>query len=244
MDNQTTLNKMIQMKLHGMVRAFKDTMETGVRHQFTSDELLAHLVDAEWDERHSRKLNRLIKAARFRYRASFEEIDFTIPRNLDKNLLLRLSDCGWLGKHQDIIFTGPAGCGKSFISSALGNQACIHGFKVGYYACSKLFRLLKLCRIDGSYLRELNRISKLDLFIIDDFGLEILDKDNRLSLLEILEDRHGKKSSIFVSQLPVSSWHQVIGDETIADAVCDRIVHSAHHINLKGESLRKRGASV
>jgi DNA replication protein DnaC len=240
MNNQATIDKMTQMKLLGMVRAFRDTMETGVKHQFTSDELLAHLIDAEWDDRHNRKLNRLLKAARFRYKVSFEEIDFTLSRNLDKNLLLRFSDSQWIEKHQDIIFTGPAGVGKSFISSALGHQACIHGFRVGYYSSSKLFTLLKLCKADGSYLKELNRLSKLDLFIIDDFGLEILDRDNRLSLLEILEDRHGRKSSIFVSQLPVSKWHDVIGDATIADAICDRIVHRAHHIQLKGESMRKK----
>lgn len=238
-NNQATLQKLEQMKFHGMARAFTSTMETGVRNQFTADELVSHLVDAEWDDRHNRKLARLLKGARFRYRASFEEIDFTLNRNIDKNQLLRLSSCQWVESHQDCILVGPTGAGKSFIASALGHQACMYGFKVGYYPSSKLFAHLKLSRADGSYLKELAKIQKLDVIIIDDFGLEPLDAQNRLTLLEILEDRHGRRSSVFVSQLPLSSWHEVIGDPTIADAICDRIIHNAHRIELKGDSVRK-----
>jgi len=238
-NNQATLRKLEQMKLYGMVRAFTSTMETGVRNQFTADELVSHLVDAEWDDRHNRKLARLLKGARFRYSASFEEIDFTLSRNIDKNQLLRLSSCQWVESHQDCILVGPTGTGKSFIASALGHQACMYGFKVGYYPSSKLFAHLKLSRADGSYLKELTKIQKLDVIIIDDFGLEPLDAQNRLTLLEILEDRHGRRSSVFVSQLPISSWHEIIGDPTIADAICDRIIHNAHRIELKGDSVRK-----
>ena len=240
MNNAATTEKMVKMKLYGMLRAFKNTFESGVKHQFTADELLTHLIDAEWDERQNRRLNTLIKAAHFRYAVSFEQIDFTIPRNLDKNFFLRFSDCQWLERKEDLIFSGPTGCGKSFLTSALGNQACMYGYRVGYYSSSKLFIALKMSKADGSYLKELARIQKLELLIIDDFGLEVLDSENRLALLEILEDRHGRSSTIFVSQLPVSKWHEVIGENTIADAVCDRIVHGAHHINLKGESIRKK----
>lgn len=239
MNNQGTKEKMIQMRLNGMVRAFQDTMETGVQHQFTTDEMIAHLIDAEWDDRHNRKLKRLIKGAHFRYQAAVEEIDFSLTRNLDKNFILRLSNCNWIEKHQNIIFTGPTGVGKSFISSALAYQGCIHGYKVGYYASSRLFTHLKLSEADGSHLKELEKLAKLDLLIIDDFGLERLDGGKRLSLLEIIEDRHGRKSTIFVSQLPVTKWHEIIGDATIADAICDRIIHSAHQIKLNGESVRK-----
>lgn len=238
-NNQATIEKMVQMKLHGMVRAFRTMMESGSKNQFTQDELLSHLVDAEWDDRYNRKLVRLLKVARFRYQGCFEEIDFALRRNLDKNQLLRLSGCQWVEQHQDIIVTGPCGSGKSFIASALGHQACVYGYKVRYYSSSKLFSQMKLCRADGSYLKELTGIQKQNLIIIDDFGLERLDAPSRLSLLEILEDRHGRASSIFVSQLPVTQWHEVIGDETIADAICDRIIHSAHRIELKGESVRK-----
>jgi len=238
-NNQGTIEKLVQLRLHGMVRAFRDTMETGVKHQFTADEMVAHLIDAEWDERHNRKLKRLVKAANFRYKAIIEEIDFSINRNLDKNFILRLSQCNWIEKHQNIIFTGPTGAGKSFISSALGFQACIHGFRVGYYASSRLFAHLKLSEADGSHLKEMIKLTKFDLLIIDDFGLERLDHSKRLLLLEIIEDRHGRRSTIFVSQLPVTKWHEIIGDATIADAICDRIIHNAHRIKLKGESVRK-----
>ena len=179
------------------------------------------------------------QAARFRYSASFEEIDFGLSRNLDKNMLLRLSDSSWIERHQIVLLTGPTGAGKSFLAQALGHQGCMYGFRTGYYSCSKLFKHLKLARADGSYLRELSRIQKLDLLILDDLGLEPFDAPSRLSLLEILEDRLRRKSSIIVSQIPINRWHEIIGDPTIADAICDRIVHSAHHIELKGESVRK-----
>lgn len=240
MNNAATIDKMVKMKLSGMLRAFKNTYESGIKQQFTADELLTHLIDAEWDERQNRRLNMLIRLARFRYQVNFEEIDFTIARNLDKNYFLRFSDCQWLEKKEDIIFSGPTGCGKSFLASALGNQACVYGYRVGYFSSSKLFIALKMSKADGSYLKELNRLQRLELLIIDDFGLEVLDSENRLSLLEILEDRHGRCSTIFVSQLPLSKWHEVIGEDTIADAVCDRIIHGAHHLNLKGDSVRKK----
>lgn len=238
-NNQATLNKLEALRLHGMARAFRATMESGMKHSFTPDELLSHLVDTEWDDRHNRKIERFLQAARFRYPASFEEIDFGLNRTLDKNQLLRLSDCGWIERHQNLLLTGPTGVGKSFIAQALGHQGCLYGYKTGYYHCSKLFKHLKLCRADGSYLKELARIQKQDLFILDDLGLEPFDAPDRLSLLEILEERIGRRSSIVVSQIPINRWHEIIGDPTIADAICDRIVHSAHRIELKGESVRK-----
>jgi DNA replication protein DnaC len=239
-NNQATLRKLEQMKLPGMARAFRATMETGLKHSFTPDELVSHLVDTEWDERHNRKLSRLIKDAQFRYRACFEEIDLESSRNLEKNLLLRLSEKGWIEAHQNVLVTGPTGAGKSFIASALGHQACMHGFKTGYYACSKLFKQLKLARADGSYLKTLVRMQKQDLFILDDMGLEPFDAPGRMALLEILEDRIGRRSTIIVSQVPITLWHQIIGDPTIADAICDRIFHSSHRIELKGESMRRK----
>lgn len=240
MNNQATIEKMREMKLHGMLRAFQSTMETSVKNNFTADELLAHLIDAEWDDRYNRKLNRLIKAAKFRYQASIEQMDFQLNRNLDKNMILRFSDCSWISKNQDIIVTGPTGVGKSFIASALGFQGCMYGFKVMYFNCSKLFSLLKYAKADGSIIKQMNSIQKQDVIILDDFGLYPFDTQSRLFLLEIMEDRHGRKSTIISSQFPVKNWHEVIGEPTIADAICDRIIHSAFRIELKGESVRKK----
>jgi DNA replication protein DnaC len=234
------MQKLEEMRLTGFVRAYRKMIETGVSREFTTDEVIAHLVQAEWDDRYNRRLQRLIVNARFRYQASFEEIDFSVRRNLDKDQLLRLSSCDWITKHQNIIFTGAAGAGKSWIASALGHLGCQHGYKVLYRNCIKLFDELKMAKADGSYIKEINKIEKMDLLILDDFGLKLLDGNQRLMLLEIIEDRHGRKSTIITSQLPVSQWHEVIGDATIADSILDRLVHSAHRIEFKGEvSMRK-----
>lgn len=239
MNNQGTIEKMNTMRLHGMTRAFQLTMDTGVKNDFTPDEMVAHLIDAEWDERYNRKLSRLLKAAKFRYQANIEQIDFRASRNLDKNNLLRFSNCGWIKKGESIIITGATGVGKSFIASALGHQACLNGNRVFYFNSMKLFSVLKFAKADGTYFKEMSKIQKQDLIILDDFGLKPLDSDSRLIMLEIIEDRHGAKSTLITSQLPVKKWFDVIGDPTIADAICDRLVHSSHKINLKGESMRK-----
>lgn len=243
MNNQATMEKMQQMRFHGMLRAFQSTMETGVKNKFTSDELIGHLIDAEYDERKNRKFNRLIQYAKFRYHAAFEEIDFISKRNLDKNEVLRLSDCQWIEKHQNIIITGSAGAGKSFIASALGHQACLYEYRVLYFNCMKLFTKLKMSNADGSYIGELKKIQKTDFLILDDFGLQSFDKQNRLTLLEILEDRHGLKSTLIISQVPIKNWHEIIGDKTIADAICDRLIHSSYEINLQGINMRKKKKS-
>jgi len=238
-NNQATLQKLETMGMWGMARALRQSMEAGSKSELTPDEMVSRLVDAEWDERQDRKLARLLQLAHLRYRAGLEDVDFGIKRNLEKNLLMRLADSRWVEDRQDLILSGPCGCGKSFLASVLGQQACIHGYTVAYWQAGKLFEQLKLCKADGSYLRELAKLAKKRLIIVDDFGLEVLDTASRLSLLEILEDRHGRASTLISTQLPVSQWHQVIGDPTIADAVCDRIVHTAHRIELKGESMRK-----
>ena len=242
MNNEATIDKMHRMKLYGMLRAFNQSLETGMIDKVSSDELLGHLIDAEWDDRHNRRLKRLIKTAKFRYQASLAEIDFELRRSLDKGMLLRFSDCGWIKKGQDIIITGPTGVGKSFLASALGYQGCIYGFKVLYFNCSKLFSHLKLLQADGSYIKEINRIGKQDVLILDDFGLYPVDTQSRLSLLEVMEDRHGRRSTVISSQFPVKSWHEIIGEPTIADAICDRIIHTAFRIELTGESVRKKYA--
>jgi len=239
--NQTaTMQKLEEMRFNGFARAYREVMETGVNRQFTSDELIAHLVQAEWDDRYNRRLQRLVTRAKFRYRASFEEIDFTARRNLDRNQILRFSSCDWIAKNQNIIIVGPTGVGKSFVASALGYQGCQYGYKVFYYNCSKLFDQLKIAKADGTYIKQMSKIEKMDLLILDDFGLKPLDNTQRLMLLELFEDRHGKRSTIITAQLPVSKWYELIGEPTIADAILDRLVHSSHRIELDGESMRKK----
>ena len=237
-NNQATIEKLNSMNLKGMARALRNAIETGI--SLTADEFIAHLVDAEWDDRYNRRLERLIKEAKFRYKASIEEIDFSIARNLDKNMILRFSDCRWIKDKKNIIITGPTGAGKSFTASALGNQACIYGYRTYYFNTSKLFSYLKASKADGTYVKNLEKIAKAANLVLDDFGLEKLDTQSRLSLLEILEDRHGLASTIIASQIPISAWHDIIGDATIADAICDRIINSSYRIELKGESLRKK----
>jgi len=237
MTNEATIEKMQRMKLHGMARAFQNILSNPM--QFTADEMAAYLIDSEWDERYNRKLLGLLKSARFRYPASFESLDYRPDRNLDKNQMQRLLNCDWLRKKENIIITGATGVGKSYVASALGNLVCKQGFKAIYFNCLKLFSRLKFARAEGSYEKEINLIQKKDLLVLDDFGLDILDGPSRLSLLEIIEDRQGRKSTIITSQLPIKNWFEAIGDPTIADAVCDRIIHSAVKIDLKGDSMRK-----
>ena len=230
-----TMQKLEEMRLGGFSRAYREMTESSKSRDFTTDEIIAHLVQAEWDDRYNRRLQRLMTQARFRYQASMEEIDYVFKRNLDKVQMLRLSSCDWIKRKQSIIISGSTGLGKSFLASALGQQACQHGHKVYYRNCTKLFDELKMAKADGSYIKEINKIEKLDLLILDDFGLKPLDNSQRLMLLELLEDRHGKRSTIFASQLPVNKWYEIIGEPTIADAILDRLVHSSHRIELDGE---------
>lgn len=233
------LEKMKEMRLLGMARAFQLTLESGKNESFTPDEMITHLIDSEWDERYNRKLDRSVHRARFRYKASIEQINFEENR-LNKNQILRLADGDYLKRKENVIITGSTGIGKSFLASALGHQACSQGYRVLYQHSTKLFARMKIAKSDGSYLRELTKIEKQHVLVIDDFGIQPLDQQNRAALMEIIEDRHGKASTIITSQVPVSLWHEVIGEQTIADAILDRIVHDAHRLELKGESLRKK----
>ncbi len=238
--NSATMDKMKQMRLHGMVRAFSDSCENRTGQGLSTDELLAFLIDAEWDERYNRTLARLVKNAAFRYRGRIEEIECSTGRNLDRNTLMRLASCEWIEKTGNLIITGATGVGKSFLACALGHAACIRKLRVKYVNCMKLFSHLKIARADGSVAREMRLLAKHDLVILDDFGLKQLDGESRLFLLEFLEDRCGVKSTAISSQVPVAKWHDIIGDPTIADAICDRIVHTAQTIHLKGPSMRKQ----
>jgi DNA replication protein DnaC len=237
--NDTTLQKMKHLKFFGMLRAFRTTMESGQINQYTPDEMIGFLIESEWDDRQNRKIELGLKNAKFRYKAGIENIIYD-KRSLEKNEVHRLADCTFIEKKQNVIITGSTGVGKSYLASAIGHQACTNGYKVIYANTAKLIAKLKMSKVDGSYLRELTRIEKQDLLILDDFGIQPFDAQGRASLMEIMEDRHEKSSVIITSQVPVKQWYEIIGEKTIADAILDRIVHDAIRLDLKGESMRKR----
>jgi DNA replication protein DnaC len=222
MNNNSTLERMKELRLWGMQQYFANALQTPQHEHLTGDEQLAFLIEAEYDYRSTKRIRNAIARANFRYSATVEEIDFNQSRNLDKNVFLRLADCSFIDKMEDVIFTGSAGVGKSKLASALGYQACVKGYKVHYYNMAKLFATLKTSKADNSYMKEITRIGKQQLIILDDFGLHPFDTVNCLALLEIIEDRHGKASTIIASQVPVSKWHELLGEQTLADAILDR----------------------
>ena len=238
--NTTTLDKLRNMRLLGMHGALKTSLEANTTENLTADEMAAFLANSEWDDRQNRSIDRSMKNARFRYRATIEQLDFNTKRGMDKNTIHRLADAGFIKRHENILITGPTGTGKSFLASALGHQACLLGFKVLYISTTKLFTQLKMAKVDGTAIRELARIERQDLLILDDFGLQPFDAPSRATLMEVMEDRHGKRSTIITSQLPVKQWYDIIGEKTVADAILDRLVHDTQRIELWGESLRKK----
>lgn len=238
--NQNTLDLMRQMKFNGMFNAFKLSLESGKSEQLTPDEMVAQLIQSEWDERHNRSILKKVQNARFRYKAAVEDVYYGKDRNLDKNQIHRLAQCTFIDNYENILITGSTGIGKSYLASAFGYHACSMGYKVAYFNATKLFARLKMAKADGSYIRDVTKIERVDLLILDDFGLQPLDNLNRAAMMEIIEDRHGKGSLIITSQIPVNKWHDIIGEQTVADAIMDRIIHEAHRLELKGESLRKK----
>lgn len=242
--NTETLEKMRKMKLLGMFRAFKTSIESGKTENCTSDEMISNLIQSEWDDRKNRGIERHLKNARFRYKASLEELNFQTERNIDRNQLMRFAECTFINKNENILITGSTGIGKSYIASAIGHQACSLGFKVAYHNTSKLMGKLKIAKADGSYPKEVAKIERQNLLILDDFGIHPFDAAGRAMLMEIIEDRHGKGSLIVTSQVPVNKWHEVIGEKTIADAILDRIIHESHRMEMKGESMRKKAKAM
>jgi len=233
-------SQLSRLRLHGMSRSWQALLETRKSHELSLSEGLALLLQAEEEDRADRRFEQLKKNARFRYQASVEELRLEASRGLDKGLILSLATGEYMAKAESVLISGATGCGKSFLASALGHQACAQGYRVAYYNVQKLLLRTKMARLDGTVYKFLERLSKTDLLILDDFGLTHLEQQQRLDLMEIIEDRHAKASTIIASQLPVASWYDVIGEETIADAILDRLVHSSYRIELKGESLRKK----
>lgn len=242
--NQNTLDLMRQLKFNGMYNAFKLSLESGKSENLTPDEMVAQLIQSEWDERRNRSILKKVQNAKFRYKAAVEDVYYGKDRNLDRNQIHRLAQCTFIDNYENILITGSTGIGKSYLASALGYHACSLGYKVAYFNATKLFARLKIAKADGSYIKDVLKIERVDLLILDDFGLQPLDNLNRAALMEIVEDRHGKSSLIITSQIPVNKWHEIIGEQTVADAIMDRIIHQAHRLELKGESLRKKEKRV
>jgi len=239
MNNNQTIEKLKQMRLGAMAELHLQYVKNNRLNDNTPDEYLAILTDHEWENRQNLKISRLIKQAGFRQKADITEINFEATRNLDKNMFNRLATLDFINRKENIIITGASGVGKSYIAQAIGFQACTEGYKVRYSNTARLFTRLKISKADGTYIKELQKLQKVNLLILDDFGLQAFDNNAREILMDIVEDRYNKQSTIISSQIPVSVWYDIIGEGTIADAVLDRIVNSSHRIDLKGESLRK-----
>jgi len=232
--------QMKTLRLTGMAQSWNSMVETRRHHELSLTEGLEMLLQAEEQQRSNNRTDRLRKGARFRYKASLEELVYGNSRGLDKAQVAHLSTGDYIEKGECVLITGATGCGKSFLASALGHHACSQGHKVAYYNLQKLLIKTKMARIDGSIYKFFEGLSKTDLLIFDDFGLAHLEKQQQMDLMEIIEDRHAQKATVIASQLPVASWYEIIGEETIADAILDRLVHTSHRIELKGESLRKK----
>lgn len=239
-----TLDKLQALKFTGMVAALADQMAMPDIEELAFEERLGLLVDREITERENRRMANRLRRARLRHNAALEDIDYRSARGLDKGLIQSLAACQWVREHLNILITGPTGVGKTWLACALAQKACREGYTAQYIRLTRLLRELMVAKGDGCYPKLLANLAKVDVLILDDWGLVKLNAENRRDLLEVLEDRHGARSTVATSQLPIEEWHALIGDPTLADAILDRLVHNAYKINLIGESMRKRNAKL
>ena len=240
MNTQSTIEKMKQLKLFGMSEIYHHSLTEHLFTSHTTDELLALLVDTEWDRRENRKIENLHKSAGFKFHAEASNMDYTTQRNLDKTVFERLLTLQFIKQRENLIITGPSGIGKSFLAQAIGQSAVKNLFKTSYFNTGKLNEEIKLSKIQGHYIKFLKKIQHCDLLIMEDFGLHTLDNHTRQALFDIVEERHDRRSTIITSQFPVKTWHEIIGESTIADAILDRLVFNSHRIELNGDSMRKK----
>jgi DNA replication protein DnaC len=238
--NNQTVDKLKQMRLLGMAAALEDQLQTAETGSLSFEERLGLMVDREQTERDNRRLKTRLTKAKLRQQASMEDIDYSGARGLDKAQLLDLGSCRWVAEHNNLLLTGPTGAGKTFIACALAQKACRQGLTALYLRLPRLFNDLAIAKGDGRYGKLLVRLSRMDVMVLDDWGVAPMTAENRRDLLEILDDRYEKKSTLITSQLPVEKWHRYLEDPTLADAILDRVVHNAYRLELKGESMRKR----
>jgi DNA replication protein DnaC len=237
---QPTIEKLKELRLDAMAAAWLEQQKKPDLGKLAFDERLGMLVDAEWAHRENRRLARGLKEAKLRLsQACVEDIDYSARRELDKAVIRQLATCRWVDEHQNIVVTGATGTGKTYIACALAQQACRKGHRALYRRASRLVDELTLARADGTYVRVLGRLARVDVLVLDDWGHAPLKDQDRRDLVEVLDDRYGLRSTIMTSQLPVTKWHDHIGDPTSADAICDRVLHNAHRVVLKGPSRRK-----
>jgi len=242
---EQTLAQLRTLRLSGMANALACQMEQpGTYEGLSFEERLQILTDSEDQDRDQRKQTRLLKAAKFKMAANAKDIDYEHPRGLKHAKMASLLQSDWISKYQNLLITGPCGSGKTYLACALGNTACLKNHRVKYYRLSRLLLELNQTKADGTYSKALESLAKIDLLILDDWGLEPLKATQRNDLMEIMDDRHGSASTVMISQLPTDQWYQSIGDNTLADAILDRLMHNAHRINLKGESMRKKGSNI
>lgn len=235
-----TLEKLHALKLSGMASAFAQQLAQPAHEELAFEERFALLLDQEILYRDNRRLSRLLKAAKLRVTACVEDIDYLHPRGIDKSFMRTLATCHWVQRRQNLCLTGPTGSGKTWLACALGNQACRQGLSARYFRLPRLFEMLRIAHGDGSYPRLMNQLAKADLLILDDWGIQKIAAAQRNDLMELIEDRHGLKATLIASQLPVEHWHELIGEATLADAILDRLLHNAHRLPLRGESMRKK----
>jgi DNA replication protein DnaC len=240
MDQQSTLEQLQELKLTGMAKRYEAIMHQSVHQQPEPHTIIGLLAEAEAGYRVHQRTQLYLRLAKLRYNATPEQINCTPGRGITKDILSTLSDGTFIEKSENLLITGATGCGKSYFACAMGRNACLLGHRTLYYSMNRFIEALAAARLDGTYIRWLNMIAKTPLLILDDFGLQPLNQDMRLTLLQILEDRFAKGSTIVTSQLPVNKWYEYINEPTLADAICDRLTANAHKIELKGESLRKK----
>lgn len=239
MQHEQLITQMRSLKLLGMADAFEQQLEQpGTHSDLSFDERLSLMIDRETTSRGNTRVARLLKAAKLKLQASPEDIDYRHPRGLQKSAFAALLSSQWIAGHQNVLITGPTGCGKTYLGCVLATQACRHGYSVRYFRTSRLLEELSIAHGDGRFAKLIGQLARTDLLVLDDWGLEKMTLGQRNDVLELMEDRHGSRSTLITSQLPVKNWHDAIGDATLADAILDRLVHHSHRLALKGQSMR------